>query len=370
MAIVKFLGESYECAKAIKGDDYIHLLDTNDDLIVAFDGIVSFDGFAIENGAWTAPMPDGLCHVVVMREDGTYAKGSHRCSDIARPMNLLDNSDFRNPVNQRGAGSYTGMVYGVDRWKGMHPDLTVTINTGESITLTAPSGSNGLLGNYLPVNVKNRLLGKKVTLAVMTSGGELCVKSGEIPTNPTNGTTLFGENVTNGFIRLQIASSGLLVAIIGASPNKTLSCSWAALYEGEYTAEALPHYVPKGYTAELMECMRYYQRFEGGGVTGETGTHLANCSLNAPDGSAVRGVLNLLVPMRTIPTVEWANLAIWGGSIYKHTDVNSFSAFAWDTSVSKMTFLAHVSGVSTTCYSYCLETSLNKVGYIGLSADL
>ena len=34
---------------------------------------------------------------------------------------------------------------------------------------------------------------------------------------------------------------------------------WAALYEGEYTAETLPEYQPKGYGAELAECQRYYQ---------------------------------------------------------------------------------------------------------------
>lgn len=30
------------------------------------------------------------------------------------------------------------------------------------------------------------------------------------------------------------------------------------LYEGEYTAETLPEYQPKGYAAELAECQRYY----------------------------------------------------------------------------------------------------------------
>ena len=35
---------------------------------------------------------------------------------------------------------------------------------------------------------------------------------------------------------------------------------WSALYEGSYTAETLPPYVPKGYAAELAECQRYYYR--------------------------------------------------------------------------------------------------------------
>jgi hypothetical protein len=32
-----------------------------------------------------------------------------------------------------------------------------------------------------------------------------------------------------------------------------------ALYEGEYTIETLPPYIPKGYAAELAECQRYFQ---------------------------------------------------------------------------------------------------------------
>ena len=33
------------------------------------------------------------------------------------------------------------------------------------------------------------------------------------------------------------------------------------IYEGEYTAETLPEYQPKGHGAELVECQRYLQRF-------------------------------------------------------------------------------------------------------------
>ena len=36
---------------------------------------------------------------------------------------------------------------------------------------------------------------------------------------------------------------------------------WAALYEGTYTADTLPPYVPKGYAAEMMECQRYYHLY-------------------------------------------------------------------------------------------------------------
>lgn len=39
----------------------------------------------------------------------------------------------------------------------------------------------------------------------------------------------------------------------------TANLYWAALYEGAYTEETLPPYVPKGYATELAECQRYYE---------------------------------------------------------------------------------------------------------------
>lgn len=42
---------------------------------------------------------------------------------------------------------------------------------------------------------------------------------------------------------------------------KDVVLKWAALYEGAYTADTLPPYVPKGYAAELAECQRYYHLY-------------------------------------------------------------------------------------------------------------
>ena len=41
---------------------------------------------------------------------------------------FLDNSDFSNPVNQRGATSYTGTKYTIDRWKSNSGYSVITIN--------------------------------------------------------------------------------------------------------------------------------------------------------------------------------------------------------------------------------------------------
>lgn len=44
--------------------------------------------------------------------------------------NLLDNWYFGKPVNQMGQTSYTGGVYGIDRWRGSAEDVTVAVATG------------------------------------------------------------------------------------------------------------------------------------------------------------------------------------------------------------------------------------------------
>lgn len=84
MATVTYLGESYECSVAIKGDDYIHLLDANGMMIAAFDGVTNFSNFIISGAAWYTPVSDDYCYVAVVRDDGTIGKGGHLCSNLVR----------------------------------------------------------------------------------------------------------------------------------------------------------------------------------------------------------------------------------------------------------------------------------------------
>ena len=67
---------------------------------------------------------------------------------------------------------------------------------------------------------------------------------------------LTGDEVVNVYISPDTGSTGTAAVV-----------RWAALYEGEYTAETLPPYVPKGYAAELAECLRYYRRIKGNAQT-------------------------------------------------------------------------------------------------------
>lgn len=82
MITVTFLDETYECTTALKGSDYIHLLDSDGGMVASFDGVTDFSDFEISNGEWTTPMSEHDCHVAIIREDGTIAKGAHTCKEL------------------------------------------------------------------------------------------------------------------------------------------------------------------------------------------------------------------------------------------------------------------------------------------------
>lgn len=92
MATVNFLGHSYPCARALMGNDYIHLLDERGVMVTAFDGVVDFSGFTIMDGEWETPVAEGDCYLAVIKEDGSISKGTHRCCDISTPTRLASGS--------------------------------------------------------------------------------------------------------------------------------------------------------------------------------------------------------------------------------------------------------------------------------------
>ena len=137
--------------------------------------------------------------------------------------------------------------------------------------------------------------------------------------------------------------------------NNWIGVKWAALYEGTYTADTLPPYVPKGYAAELAECQRYFQ--------------LLNEATVRTGGSASAGQLffELPIPMRTMPSATIVN----GGLILSDTDNQAVATITSMSSPSphKSGFMGIVPGkdfsVSTWYTGYPWVN-----GLIQLSADL
>ena len=210
-----------------------------------------------------------------------------------QPANLLNNSDFLNPIAQAGVGGLHGSTaYAIDRWNR---------TTGATVSLV----SNGLKvvsdKSDWVAGIQQRIEAKRfadtMTLAVhgifpvACSGTVNFGDPGYFQGDPaertlvlklTKPSSLTGDEVVNIYISPDTDSTGTAAIV-----------QWAALYEGEYTAETLPPYTPKGYAAELAECLRYYRK-----IKADTQTFSGYC------GSSVAYAFIPLQPaMRIIPTV-------------------------------------------------------------------
>ena len=173
-----------------------------------------------------------------------------RISTTAAPRNLLDNSDFRNPVNQRGQRSYTKGSWGgytIDRW-------TVGSSTENIVSLVAGGITlKGGLMQWLDASYSKLFIGKKLSIAIKVNG-IVHVASGIFQDSTSWGQVAKVE-ITNGFATLAITTDKKLeVELNCTTPEKI---EWVAVYEGEYTDETIPEYQPKGYVAEELQCKRF-----------------------------------------------------------------------------------------------------------------
>lgn len=245
--------------------------------------------------------PDASGNVALTAENVGAATNGYVDTAVrkAAPRNLLDNSDFRNPVNQRGQTSYTG-IWGhtIDRWYLASGDssgsikATVTLTDGGlKFTPSSEAAARSALVHRLPQNVLRAGVG--YTFVAKKSDGDY----------------LFGG------IEDDTASYGFWQVVLFIDTEVTLE--WAALYEGEYTAETLPEYNPKGYGAELAECQRYYREYDA--ITLVPWVY---------EGTSQRHYrLNFDTPMRVAPTVDVSQLLekqLWS------TLSSSFNAYGTD----------------------------------------
>ena len=226
-------------------------------------------------------------------------KGKHvemlNCGVSLQPRNLLDNSNFTNPVNQRSFSSTTstGESIGIDRW-------LFSVNSGGSISLTA----DGLVcqNANLIQRIESKLLdsSKGYTQVLWLADGT--------PVFPTKWVEF---NYSSGIGRVvYYGITGTIAA--------------AALYEGSYDASTLPAYQPKGYAAELAECMRYYRRF------------INSAPAMSTAATAIEVEMPLEPPMRVVPTITINSV----GSAYTPEGTKSVSG------------------------SYSATNTVNKAGYV------
>lgn len=183
-------------------------------------------------------------------------KGKHvemlNCGVPLQPHNLLDNSDFTNPVNQRGKTSYSGGEYAIDRWE-MQSGTNMTLMDG-FIRITGDWDAQQIIGNkligtytfaaYARVNVAGEY---KQTIELFENNSSIascmCTNVGEWKIYTCTAT------FTGAVNQIVIINNRA-----GSVSDASMDVQWAALYEGSYTADTIPPYVPKGKRIEMLNC--------------------------------------------------------------------------------------------------------------------
>ena len=166
---------------------------------------------------------------------------------VGAPHNLLDNSDFKNPV------LYNGVTSGnVGAWGGQTISKWFAISMGANFVSYPDSlGMKG--GIYQLIDNPQRYSGKKLTFAAKIYGQIFCCSGTVTFNNAWAKIARYEANQMHIEINVQ-DNNDLWVIIENSTSGNETYLEWAALYEGEYTAETLPEYQPKEHSVEAMNC--------------------------------------------------------------------------------------------------------------------
>lgn len=336
---------------------YLKNIDNSTDTTVYGNNATTLGGVAAEDYALkTDTAPDSSKLGGVAASD--YALKTDTAPDSSKlggkapeyyiqPRNLLDNSDFRNPVNQRGVSSVTTTGYTIDRWFLQDTGDGISISD-DGVTFNA---TNSLIVFLQKINkeIRKVLIGKTITVAATDSSGNVGISTCIVPN--------FGEGVDSA--QNSIGDTSLKVNIFTQSTDDTLHIRLLtdsilspvtivniALYEGSYTADTLPPYVPKGYAAELAECQRYYLPVQDFWSMGIILTGTGYICLNIPTNIKMRITPNVIISGAKAyhPTYNWFDLTYttieWYPPFYR-------IKFAWPDSIqSSFSDLVLINGVS------------------------
>lgn len=197
---------------------------------------------AVLNGAFENVRNEIMSEIPEMPSSGASSSSAY---------NYLDNSNFQ--IAQAGYGGTHGtQSYAADRW----------ILSSGSVSYTAGEG--------------------------LTLNGTIVQK---LEKAPSDMSAFVGTATGNASISYDALAKEVSITSSGGV------LKWAALYDGEYTAENMPKYQPKGYAAELLECMRYYYRNWNGEMKDEL-YDTAYCPF-----SAMGIPISFPIPMRSKPKV-------------------------------------------------------------------
>ena len=188
--------------------------------------------------------------------------------------NLLDNWYFARPVNQRGQGSYTGVlgVYGIDRWHQQEAALIATVADQYVEFSNINSDGSSFLIQMIENGIRT-LPGKTVTFSMLEYGGDFNYFTTEI-SNPETGLASDIMYTTNYDVYFWKYTETALGLVIGLHPHSAISSVAVKLEIG--TQQTLAHQkngvwilneIPD-YQEQLLKCQCYYRVLQAQQIPG------------------------------------------------------------------------------------------------------
>ncbi|GEM_PF-2271793 len=237
----------------------------------------------------------------------TMAKMAPSVAALFHNRNLLDNWDFRNAVNQRGATSWSNS-YGIDRWLLSADNSTATFIAGTGIIL------NNEFGNcfFTQLFEKSLSINTVYTLSVMLADGS--VKSF---THIANGEYSVVDGIFFG-----IGFGGSSQIAFGPIEGNAITVQAAKLERG--SVSTLANDPPADYGEELRKCQRYYETIPG---------FRFYIGARSPWSIATQtNKIPFKVTKRTIPVVTFeyeksSNPGVWVAATASHPDTDGFTDY-------------------------------------------
>ena len=208
--------------------------------------------------------------------------------------NLLINSNFANPVNQRGNTVYNVdayEMYTIDRWFASGSDVTV----GAGYINVKPNNgtlSAGVFSQYIEVS-GSEVLGKKLAISFETFYGV----HKYVVTLPASVTTTYSSEkyyFGNGHYSYVNVYTNGTIQLLFVVPSE-LYFKWAKVEVGSV---ATP-YVAKTYSEEFLHCQRFYQK-----------RSVKDAVLLRIGSDYLRFAVSLPHRMRVTPTVDLSKVVV------------------------------------------------------------
>lgn len=280
---------------------------------------------------------------------------------IVQNPNLLINPNFA--INQRGQASYTGAVYGVDRWKGIGGAITAT-PVANGIKLSSSGTSN----IYIKQIVETNLAGQKVTASCKLSainsgeGGRFAVYYSLNGTSWTliNGMTIAGAGISK--LTVTIPANAVYVSVdVGVRPSSDVVFEWAKLEIGSVATE----FSPPDNATEMLKCQRYYIDI---GINGLTSYLIGSGAFY----SATLAYVAITIPttLRTAPTLilgDLSRLTLLGDKSYTPTEV-----ILLGTNNNTVSLRYTVTGATpgNGCVARLVTAANNNIGILAFDAEI